>query len=176
MIILLSGTPGTGKTTVSKILAKKINFKILEINEILDNDIIIKKERDTRIVDIEKLNKKIMKIITENTIVVGHFSHLLDIEGMVIILRTDPKELRKRLKEKGFNKSKIEENLEAEALDVCLIEAIEKHRDVYEIDTTNKNPEEVAEEITEILKGKGRKYKPGKIDWSYYILEKIIKN
>lgn len=117
-----------------------------------------------------------MKIITENTIVVGHFSHLLDIEGIVVILRTEPKELRKRLREKGFNKSKIEENLEAEALDVCLIEAIEKHREVYEIDTTNKNPEEVAEEITEILKGKGGKYKPGKIDWSYHILEKIIKN
>jgi len=60
----------------------------------------------------------------------------------------------------------VKENLEAEALDVCLVEAVERYDEVYELDTTGRSPEETAAAVEEIIKGKGGKYRPGKIDWA----------
>ena len=57
MIIALSGTPGTGKSSVSAFLQKK-GYETVSINEIaLENDFILglDKERGSKILDIDKL-------------------------------------------------------------------------------------------------------------------------
>ena len=61
---------------------------------------------------------------------------------------------------------KVKENLEAEALDVCLVEAVERFQDVYEVDTTELTPGESATIVEGILKGDNKKYLPGRIDYS----------
>ena len=37
MMIIITGTPGTGKTTVTKILKNKINAKLISINSLLES-------------------------------------------------------------------------------------------------------------------------------------------
>ena len=81
MIIALTGTPGTGKTSVAQLLKEK-NFEIIDLNkEACDNDFLIEKdsERDSNIVDIEKLDKYIFEKYSSKDIffVEGHLSHLL---------------------------------------------------------------------------------------------------
>ena len=44
--------------------------------------------------------------------------------------------MNKRLQRKGFSKSKIQENLQAEIFDICLNEAKEQKHKVITIDTT----------------------------------------
>jgi len=59
---------------------------------------------------------------------------------------------------------KTSENLEAEALDVILVEAVEFCSRVDEIDTTGRSPSEVSELVTRIIEGK-LELPPGKVDW-----------
>ena len=88
----------------------------------------------------------------DDTIIEGHLSHLLSVES-AIILRCDPIVLGERLKAKDWQKEKIKENVGAEILDVIKIEAYESLEKVFEIDTSHKTAEEVADAIEDILKG-----------------------
>ncbi len=166
MIILITGTPGTGKTTVSELLAKRTGADIVRISDFATDDVTEGMEGKTRIVDIEKLESKIKGHIPSNAVIDGHLSHRMHFGNFVIVLRTNPKVLEKRLEKKGFDRKKIQENLEAEALDVCLIESLERHKNVFEIDTTSKRPEGVVDGILKIIDGEGNDFRAGKIDWS----------
>ena len=87
-------------------------------------------------------------------IVEGHLSHLCEGADKMIILRLNPKELESRLKGRDYSDSKINENLEAEALAVCSAEAYEIYGgNASEIDTTNKSIEEVIDMIINIISG-----------------------
>ena len=75
--------------------------------------------------------------------------------------------LRKRLSGKGWKEEKINENIEAETLDIILCETIELHseKNVFEIDTTDKSVDSVASSIMEIMKNNFKpmkKYMPMK--------------
>jgi adenylate kinase len=43
------------------------------------------------------------------------------------VLRCDPRILEKRLRNRGWNEKKIQENVLAEVLDICLSEAIDEY-------------------------------------------------
>jgi adenylate kinase len=101
----------------------------------------------------------------------GHLSHLLP-SDIVIVLRCEPNKLRERLRKKRYSKEKIEENVEAEILDVILIEAVELHKKVFEIDTTNLNADEICNDIVSIIRGHTKRYNVGRIDWSKEILKR----
>lgn len=165
MIIIITGTPGTGKTTAANFLSEKLSCDCIHVNDIA-GEACIGMESGSKLVDIKKLSKKIKKIIQGDAIIEGHLSHLLGIGDVVIVLRTNPEILKQRLAAQGFKGEKLRENLEAEALDVCLIESLERHSSVHEIDTSRKTPGGVAEDMLKILEGKTDEYEPGKIDWS----------
>jgi adenylate kinase len=179
MIISLTGTPGTGKTSVAAILKSK-GFEVIDLNkEANDNSLFAGKDeiRDSYIVDIEKLNKYIFEKFRDEDLIFieGHLSHLLKNADKVIILRCHPKALKKNLSKKGWKKEKIKENIEAEILDVILCETYEIHKedDIFEINTSDKTIEKISDIIIELTKDKfksNKKYKIGKIDWSEEIL------
>lgn len=181
MIISLSGTPGTGKTSVSKLLSD-YGFGIVDFNKVaIENNFLVGKDkkRDTLIVDTKKFDKYAKEIYIGEKIVFieGHLSHLLKSADKVIVLRCHPTKLKKNLEKKGWKENKIKENLEAEILDIILCEALELHKskDIFEIDTTSKSIKEVFSSIKEIIKNNFKnmkKYNIGKIDWS----EEILKN
>ncbi len=161
MLIALTGTPGVGKSLVADVL-KRRGYRVLSVNELARTFDCIREEDGYKVVDVEKLSERIK--FKELTIVEGHLSHLLK-PDIAIVLRCNPVELKKRLKLKGWNEEKVLENVEAELVDVILIESLDLVKEVYEIDTTNKDPEEVANAVEEILNGEGDRYRPGKIDW-----------
>lgn len=172
MKISITGTPGTGKTTavidLRKILA---GYKIIHLNDFIKIEKIYDEwdeKTDSFLVDVDKLNRMVKKIFyfDDNVIFESHLSHYLDVD-LVIVLRTHPKVLMERLKPRGYDSKKIQENAEAEALDVILIESLDLHGDkVREIDTTHISSEEVAKIIKRIILYDERGYEPGKIDWS----------
>jgi len=181
MLVALSGTPGTGKTTVSNLLRNK-GYSIVDLNELaVERGFVtgIDAKRNTKIINIDGLNSFIKDFYKTNDIIFfeGHASHLLSIADYVIILRCHPRKLKNRLQNKGWDQQKIKENVDAEALDIILCEAFSLHSEnhIFEIDTSNKSINSVLSSIIEIVNGKfklTKKYKIGKIDWS----EEIIKD
>lgn len=172
MKVSITGTPGTGKTTAAIDLRKILkDFKIIHLNDFVKIEKIYDEwdaETDSYLVDVNKLNRTVKKIFyfDNNVVFESHLSHYLDVD-LVIVLRTHPKVLMERLKPRGYDSKKIQENAEAEALDVILIESLDLHGDkVREIDTTNIKSEEVAEIIKLIILHDGKGYEPGRIDWS----------
>jgi adenylate kinase len=155
MIIVLTGTPGCGKTTTSRILRDR-GHNVIDINQISENEgFVVKRDkiRDSNEVDTKKLNDYITEHFTDGDYILeGHLSHFLSAD-FVIILRCDPLILQERLSTKGWNESKIKENVAAEILDVIKVEAYEEGDKFHEIDTTCKTPNEVADDIEAALKG-----------------------
>ena len=177
--IAVTGTPGTGKTTIAKKLAKRLDFYYLDVNRFIKRNKLYEgydKRRKTKIVDVRKLNKALMGFIKffknkniENAsllkarstrtliklnikkitnikknkqkikgiIIDSHLSHYLPRRyvDFCIVAKCDIKELNKRLKNKKFNKNKIQENLQSEIFDICHNEAIRRKHKVIIADT-----------------------------------------
>jgi len=174
MIIALTGTPGTGKSAVAALLSDEHGYRVVDVNEtaresgcVLGHD----SERDSDIVDIDALRDILVDISDADGDVVleGHLSHHLKVD-MVVILRCRPTELVNRLEEKGFSPKKTRENLEAEVVDVVLVESVDAHGTnvVFEIDTTFKTPHQTAVEVKELVEdesGSRQSHRPGKVNW-----------
>ena len=159
MIIAITGTPGTGKTQVAKLLAKKLKWKLVDLNKLAEKKKFYKgfdKERNCKIVDIKKLAKNVKDMdgfpqtSKKNLILEGHFSHDMP-SDLVIVLRCNPRELRKRMAKRRWPKAKVEENIEAEIMAICREETREQGKRFLEIDTTEKKASDVVREIVNNL-------------------------
>lgn len=139
-VIIVTGTPGTGKTTVAKRLAKQKKAVYLDVNTIIKQYKLNKnysKKWKSYMVDVDKLNKILIKIIQEHRkreqslVIDSHLSHYLPKKyvDLCIVAKCSLKKLRQRLKKRKYSEKKIRENMDAEILDVCLMEAIvNKHK------------------------------------------------
>jgi adenylate kinase len=161
MRIALTGTPGTGKTTVAALLP----YRVIDINALVKEglNLGIDPRRGCLDADMDALARRLEKMASgEICILEGHFSH--HFADWCIVLRLAPSELGKRLEARDYSQEKIRENLEAEALDVILVEAVELCGRVDEIDTTGKTPQEVALLVIKIIEGE-LELPPGQVDW-----------
>jgi adenylate kinase len=172
MRIAFTGTPGTGKSSVGIILRDR-GLTVFEVSDIASEAGLLHDRDDIRgsfEVDLDELEDATDRRLAEiDAILVGHLSHLV-MHDLCIVLRCRPSVLRTRLEGRGWSASKVSENVEAEALDSILVEAMEEGGPVFEVDTSEKGPMEVTDAVMEILAGKTEKYQPGHIDWSGEVL------
>ena len=149
--IIVTGTPGSGKTTLAKKISKRLSLYYFDVNKFISLEKIAEgydKKRKSRIVDSKKLSRKIIEKIKQfekndmtkfcGIIIDSHLSHYLPKKhaDFCIVSKCDIKELNKRLGKRGYPKKKIEENLQAEIFDICLNEAREAGHKIILADTT----------------------------------------
>jgi len=180
MIIAITGTPGTGKTSVAEQLRDK-NFEVIDLNLVAKQKgfiLGVDRKRNSSIVDIKKLDKHVLENYSDKSIVFieGHLSHLLKNVDKVIVLRCPPLKLKQNLIKKGWKPEKIKENVESEILDIILCEAVDLHSesDIFEVDVSKKSVKDVSDIILDMVKCEFKnmkKYKIGDIDWSEEILK-----
>ncbi len=174
-VILITGTPCTGKTTTAKTLTARLNAEYINLTDYAKTYCLTSgedKERKTIIINEEKMRTKLAETINAanktNIIIDGHYASsvtLTELVTKVFVLRRNPKELKKFMEKCGYIGTKMWENLSAEILDVCLIEAMQVQQGkVCELDITGKPVEEVADEIMDVLE-KGKKCYSGIVDW-----------
>jgi adenylate kinase len=161
--VTLTGTPGTGKTTISEKLEQK-GFKVIHLTQFLKEQEIGQDKNGERQVPITKMIQEFKKQDYSGKVVFeGHLAHHIAAD-VCLVLRCHPKELRKRLQQRNYSQEKIEENVQAEALDVILSEAVQKQETIAEIDTSEKEVLEASEKAIELIKKGESSY--GSIDWS----------
>ncbi|OLS20577.1 MAG: hypothetical protein HeimC2_36600 [Candidatus Heimdallarchaeota archaeon LC_2] len=131
-VIVITGTPGTGKTTVTSILQEKGYFTInLEIfakkyNCIAGYDDI----RQSTIIDTEKLQDTLQNYLTAGrgiVIIEGHYADIVPEEFVLkcFVLSCPIEDLRPRLEIRGYPQPKIDENIQAEIMKVCWTDALD---------------------------------------------------
>ncbi|WP_407432184.1 adenylate kinase family protein [Methanobrevibacter sp.] len=174
-IIFISGTPCTGKTTVSEKLSQELNWELVKINDLaVSNNLVlgIDEDKGYKIIDIDALDKTLGDIISssENLIVEGHLSHLCCGADKLIILRCRPEILEKRLDSRKYSDAKIHENLEAEALGVCSAESLEIYENnVFELDVSDLSINDAVSILLDFISGK-KELTFGEIDFMDWLL------
>ncbi len=145
-IILVSGTPGTGKSTLAKHLCARSGWDTFTLGEfIIEHGYYVSesKERNTKTIDVDKAAQMgareiLTKFINSSVVIID--SHYADIvmDGFLdmgenmekncvssyvketniagIVLRCHPRKLQERLMERNYSPNKIMENIQAEIL------------------------------------------------------------
>lgn len=168
MRVAVTGTPGTGKT--SAVGGMSTDLSVIHLNEVVrDRGLVTGRDesRDTDVVDLEAVRDWLAE--RDDVVIESHLAHLLSADR-VVVLRCQPDVLERRLLQRGESPASAAENAEAEALDVVLAEAVERHgRDrVYEIDTTDLTPASVARELEAVVAGR-REPAAGTVDFTGYL-------
>jgi adenylate kinase len=175
-VILVTGTPCVGKTSVSRLLASKLNAEYVNLTDLAIREGLISgkdKERDSIIVDENKMRKKLHELIDSSNkkdiVIDGHYAVSVVPKNPVtyiFVLRRDPVELKKLMQSSGFTDRKLWENLASEILDICLVDALNVHSEekVCELDTSGKSVEEIVSEILTVL-DRHKKCGVGLVDW-----------
>lgn len=163
-VVVIAGVPGVGKSTVAVAVAERLGCPVIGVSELAVKEGALlgrDEDRDTDIVDLPRLKEIIAEAVsaTEGPIIVeGHYAYDVvpsDLVSHALILRRAPWILKEELRERGYSNEKISENVEAELLDVPLVEAIEALGPdlVCEADTTGRTPEETVGEVLGIVEG-----------------------
>jgi adenylate kinase len=170
--IAVTGTPGTGKTTATELLAERgVDIPVIHLNdEIKEYDLWSERDvdrDDSLVTDLEAVKTHLGEW---EGVLESHLAHHFDVDR-VIVLRCEPSVLADRLSERSDSEQKATENAESEALDVVLSEAVDQHgqQSVYEIDTTDRDPEAVADAIAAVISG-DRSPSAGDVDFTGYLL------
>jgi adenylate kinase len=150
--VALTGTPGTGKTTVAD--SVDTDLQVVHLNELVREEGLATErdeDRDSLVADLDAVADYLP---ADGVLVESHLAHHLDAD-QVVVLRCHPDELGERLRERGEPEATVAENADAERLDVILSEAVDRHGTdrVYEIDTTGRSVAAVVEDVAAVLAG-----------------------
>ena len=175
-VFLFTGTPCVGKTTIATRLAEHLDAIYVNLTDLAKTNGLVLEEdkaRNTLIVDEKKMKTKLTKLIQQtadkDTVIIdGHYAAAVvpkKLVTKVFVLRRNPKELKVFMQKNEFPQAKMYENLSAEILDVCLIEALKLQKGkVCEVDLSGKTVEFVEAEIITLI-NEGQMCSVGIVDW-----------
>ena len=143
-LIIITGTPGTGKSTLARAIAKKYKLFRLDLHKHYRQvSVSYNKKKQCYDIDIKKLERLVQKTLQahpQRVIFDSHISHLLPkrlVQLCIVLTCTNLKELEKRLKRRKYSQAKIQENIQAEIFQVCLEEAQQKKMPLLILDATH---------------------------------------
>ncbi|ODQ67008.1 P-loop containing nucleoside triphosphate hydrolase protein [Nadsonia fulvescens var. elongata DSM 6958] len=146
--IIITGTPGTGKSTLSEQVAERLSdmnlFSVSDYAKKNKDSHGFDDERKAIIVDDEKLVDEIEPQLEVGGMIIDW--HVCDVFpeeliDLVVVLRADNQQLFDRLNKRGYAEDKLQENMDAEIMDIILQDAqsayapeiiVELHSDTVE--------------------------------------------
>ncbi|MDI1494741.1 MAG: Nucleoside kinase [Cenarchaeum symbiont of Oopsacas minuta] len=145
MSYVITGSPGTGKHTIGKILADNLELDITDINLLATESRLYEKTDGVIEVDTDALSK-----IIDNTsgVIIGHLApYVVKQAKFVIVLRKSPYELQAVYEQRKYSKEKSLENIQAEILGIIAHDALQTFSDLIQIDVTGCRPDDIVSRI-----------------------------
>jgi adenylate kinase len=161
--VALTGTPGTGKSSVTRRLS---GLRAVEVANLASAWGLARRCAGGLEVDLAGLQRRGRRrgAFGKVDVVVGHLAHLLPLRD-VIVLRCRPDELDRRLRRaRRGSPAERRENVEAEATDVVLLEAIRPGRRIWEVDSTGRHLTDVTRDVERRIRRRGPS-DYGTVDW-----------
>ncbi|KAI5966142.1 FAP7 [Candida pseudojiufengensis] len=163
--IIITGTPGCGKSSHSQSLVDQLNhdlkdlttqFKHFNISELAKERDLIEsydKKLDTSIIDEDKLLDSLEEDLCKGGIIIDwHCCDLFPerLIDLVIVLRCNNSKLYDRLTKRKYKDNKIQENLDCEIMDVIINEARSSYIQDIVIELKSDEVEEMEENVDRI--------------------------
>lgn len=133
-VIVVTGSPGTGKTIFAKRLAKRIGANYIPLTKFISKHKLymgFDRERKARVVDLTRAHASMRNVLSRSTGLTVVDTHIpegiipKEVVKRVFVLRCHPRILEMRLGKRKWKPSKVRENVLAEMLDSCLTAAVE---------------------------------------------------
>jgi adenylate kinase len=173
----LTGTPGTGKTNVAREIARRTGARVIDANALVKRRALWS-NKAKREADLAALKKEIVKEIKVSPCGFVAEGHLLcefplprGAVDACVVLRCDPRVLKKRLEARRYRKKKIAENVLCEILDYCLVKS-EAHYGEKRVVQVNATKRVSAEKIVRAALNK----RSDSVDWTRLLLDERFKN
>jgi len=141
MHLVITGVPGTGKSTLAKRISQELDCEVVHANELVKKEKLWMNKKDGT-VDLQKLRKKLTHLLkkSKKLVVEGHLLCEFPLPcERVLVLRCRPDVLKKRLEKRRYPKAKVRENIWAELLDYCDVRAVDEYgsKNVVQVDNTH---------------------------------------
>ncbi|MBN2477845.1 AAA family ATPase [Candidatus Micrarchaeota archaeon] len=178
MKIIITGTPGTGKTSCAEELSRKLKIELVDIKGIIENaDALRKNESGENEVLMPKFRNALKKYLKDKRdwIMENHLLCELKLDAeFVFVFRTQKDILEKRLKKRKYSPEKIQDNITAELIDYCYLKAKKNNKGkLFEVDTSSRTVKQTVEVIMDALKGNINKI--DETDYSKELIHYVLK-
>ncbi len=141
-LLIITGTPGIGKSTLARFLARKLGWERLDLaRNYRTVAVSYNRKKHCYEVDVQKFTQLVGKklaLTKKGLIIDTHIAHYLPpklVDLCIVLTGSKLKELQRRLQKRGYSRNKVRENLQAEIFQVCLEEAKERGHKVVVFDT-----------------------------------------
>ena len=189
MRIAVTGTPGCGKTTLCALLAARGEVVVSVADLASRHDAVAGRDDqdEADVIDIDALrvalaarmgdaggaptgDATVDALLPPVLFIDGHLAHLLPVHR-IWVLRCSPDVIRQRLEARGYNTAKVRENVEAEAMDLILQEALDQGVAVVQRDGTRRSPAELLAAFEQAAPMAPQEHDLELVDWSAHLLE-----
>ncbi|KAF7436960.1 factor activating pos9 [Pleurotus ostreatus] len=158
-VIILTGTPGTGKSTHAQFLAEAspIPLKNINVSEFVKEKGLHEgydEEWQSYTVDEDRLLDELEPLASAGGLILDWHTCELFPErwaDLVIVLRCDHTQLWERLEKRGYPVKKIKENNEAEIMEVVLEEARQSYPAEIVIELKSETMEDIESNVSRIV-------------------------
>ncbi len=163
----ITGTPGTGKKTLSPLVAAVLGVPCRGLNDLATRHGLVERGTEGR-VDTAELRRLLSREYREPALFFGHLVPYVlrrDDVAKAVVLRCEPRVLGARLTSRGYERAKTLENVEAELIGVVSADTVGAFglSRVAEFDTSACSPQKAAEAVARLLSDSGARTRP--IDW-----------
>lgn len=159
--LLITGTPGTGKSTIAKLLRKKLKAFVVNEKAFCQKEKCATFNPKTKEweIDLKKYKKAFTHYVKQHAgktiILEGHVACEVNLPiSKIIVLTCNPVELGYRLAKRHYSELKIQENMFCEATNYCT-EQVTKHyrgKKVLKVDTSAHSSTQTTQKIQKWLR------------------------
>ncbi|KAJ2588676.1 factor activating pos9 [Coemansia sp. RSA 1797] len=154
--ILVTGTPGTGKTTTSELIALAAGLEKVTVGELVKERSLhdgYNEEFDTYWLNEDKVVDEMEDMLAGGGMCVDFHTCGMFPErwfDLVVVLRADTDKIYDRLEKRGYKQNKVQENIECEIMQVVLEEAQESYQPEIVMELASNTVEQMESNVEKV--------------------------